>query len=442
MKTLKHLSFVIFAAFAFTACGDKAVEPGGEDKEVNLKIVFDQPATFYLGQSKEVAYTLPEDQPASITAVEVPEGWKVDIATGANTIVIRCGHSAVNGDAQIELSDEEGNSSKTPLTLTNNNKNYYVLKLAAHKGIPIYRISPEGLWVQASYSNFGSFTHKVGTSHYDDYNEIIYGVSDDGTPHLSPNEDSDTYAGYRSVKIELSGGGSNTFNIPIVVLDGVPQDLPQPDVDYAGRGVDQLYSGHVATNISEDRKIIVGYMIDMLSARLAVMWRFNEQTQEYEYKFIREDLLKVVDARVDEYLELTGSMSPDGRYAACSFVEKELSYAALYDSETDEVVIVKEQPDAYGQLVSGDGKLFLGSPRRERQRLSFVYDGGTVQTLKYWIKNTYGIDMPSNFGTPMTHTKDWNSFVWFEYSEDYGGFGNHIITNRDVLEKNGVTTGS
>lgn len=437
MKTIKYISFIILTAFAAAACSDdnNGKNDGKDETEVNLKIVFDQPEEFYLGQSKEIAYTLPEDQPTSITAVEVPEGWTVDISADARTIAIHCGHSAVNGTAQVVLSDDNDNNSKTPLTLSNNGENFYVLEPVVYKGLPIRNISPGGQWVAGFFSTDG-FIHKVGTGTFQSFSTPVYGVSDDGTPKFEPNEGSDVYVGRRDIKINMPDGGFNTFHIPIVVLDGVTHDLPQPSTDYAGRGTDKLYCGHIASFISEDRKIIVGYMLDLLSARLAVMWKLNEDTDEYEYHFIRQDMFKAVNSMADEYVEQTGSMSYNGRYVACSYIKDGVSLAAIYDTETDELVIMNEQPDALGLIVSDNGKLFFGSPRESRQRESFVYENGSVVTFRHWIEKTYNILMPTISGSMIAHTKDWNSIVWFEYSAEFGGFGSYVITNRDVLAAN------
>lgn len=441
MKTIKYLSLIIFAAFAVAACSDDNTEKKGEEEipEVKLEIVFDQPETFYLCQSKEITYTLPEDQPTSITAVEVPEGWKVDISADTKTIAIRCGYSAEDGIAQIMLSDDNDNSSKTPLTLSNNGKSFYVLDIVVHNGMPLRNLSPNGQWVAGYFGLDYGFTHKVGSETFESFSSPVYGVSNEGKAQLSMNEGSDTYADYRKVAISLPDGGSEDLLVPIVVLDGVQYDLPQPETDYAGRGVEQLYCGHRATAISADRKIIMGYMLDVLSARLAVMWKLNEQTGKYEYNFIREDLFKAVNNNANEYLELTGEMSPNGKYAACSFVKGGLSFGALYNTETDEVITMEEQPDALGLMVSNDGKLFFSSPRISRQRESFVYEDGAVVTMKYWIKNTYGIDMLSNYGSPMAHLEDFSSFILYEYGADFGGFANYLITNRDILAANGTT---
>ena len=85
------------AAFNLAACGggdDPVTPPGpgpgpGPTPAVELEIAFTQPGTFYLGETKTIDYTLPKDQPSSITA-GTAAGWTVEVNTATRKITVTC----------------------------------------------------------------------------------------------------------------------------------------------------------------------------------------------------------------------------------------------------------------------------------------------------------------------------------------------------------------
>lgn len=91
------------------------------DMNANLTITFTQPEAFTLGEIKEVAYTCPDELPASIEAEDVTAGWNVEVVTADKVFKVTCDETfpegGKDGTATILLKDSKGKYNKATLEL-------------------------------------------------------------------------------------------------------------------------------------------------------------------------------------------------------------------------------------------------------------------------------------------------------------------------------------
>lgn len=210
----------------------------------------------------------------------------------------------------------------------------------------------------------------------------------------------DRFVGRRGVSYTVQGSYHNYF-VPTITIDGKLYDLPHPDEDHFGRGIDpECFQGHLADRISYNGKVISGRQHDSFGMWHLCIWVFNEKTQEYEYKLLGDDIRETGKTLSGEPINVkwidpntTAGLSPNGRYVIGGF-----GYSVgmapsvklyVYDIKEGHGEVV-ESISAKGSAVSDFGEVFVGDQ---------VYDitTGEKKSFSEWAWDTYAFVPESSF---------------------------------------------
>ncbi len=177
--------------------------------------------------------------------------------------------------------------------------------------------------------------------------------------------------------------------------DGNLYALPWPSLEDVGfptvpEGEDEddynSVMGTRALSISDDGKLICGYMINNYECKGALLWRLNEETGEYELDPICKGKLEYAyfDGTLP-YLDYEPTaMSHNGKYIAFTLQDNDGAlggnyYVGLYDVEQGEMIATgKINGDCSSTRVSNDGTVLVHSGDLDSQSaLPYIWYPGT-----------------------------------------------------------------
>ena len=201
--------------------------------------------------------------------------------------------------------------------------------------------------------------------------------------------------------------------------DGVPAELPWPDLNYRN---EEVWYGGMARGISANGEIIYGTSWENWD--FGMLYWVNNGANTEKPKWVGEDVREVWEETMKnsdgtEYTthlvnglicqaQLT-KISPNGKWIASSYrtetpAEDRLSIvttqtAAFYNTETETTTIVSDYGESVGVHVTDDGIGFIGIGTLGISS-GAVYDlntGTDLGSTQDWVYDNYGIIIPAGY---------------------------------------------
>ena len=194
--------------------------------------------------------------------------------------------------------------------------------------------------------------------------------------------------------------------------DGVPTELPWPDLNYRN---EEVWYGGMARGISANGEIIYGSTWDNFDFGMVYWDRSGEP------HFVGEDVRKVKPVQrsdgMGDYYDYNlvdgiicyasaSQVSPNGKWLAGTYRKEELAddemsieetyYAAFFNTETGTTYIIDEYgpTTACGVTDDGEGFVGIGSSMCTSSIVVDVETGIKLGTAQEWVYDTFGIYVP------------------------------------------------
>ena len=208
--------------------------------------------------------------------------------------------------------------------------------------------------------------------------------------------------------------GRVRFYNPVVWIDGEPEVLPLPPLNYRDQ---PIFAGVIARGMSHDGSVIYGSTWENTDHGM-VYWK--KGAQGYEVDYVGQDVRKVEhvtfekNGEIIETVDVCGmtiynermNCSPSGQYIAGTYRTEDRSsgtfataaYPAFFNTETGKTTIFWDLQGT-GTTVTDDGIGFTtdGDVLCTSGQVVDVENGVVLGSVQEWVRDVYGYEVPVSY---------------------------------------------